>query len=100
VQKTQRRGLFVFKPRSFYRENEKEFVVGFRVPKKLALEDIKIKFNKNVLVINIEKSQTTDGSYSYDSFTQTFTTPETKADIKDIKTTIENGKVSVIVPIM
>jgi HSP20 family molecular chaperone IbpA len=98
-QKIQRRGTFVFRPKVTYREEEKEFVVIFRTPRNLTLEDINVKFVDNVLNIHIEKSQSADGSFSYESLSQAFTTPNTAATINDVKTVLDSGRVSVTVPI-
>jgi HSP20 family molecular chaperone IbpA len=99
-QKVQRDGAFVFRPRAAYKEEEKNFTVTFKTPKNLKLEDIKVKFDNSVLTINIEENKSTDNGFYYESFTQTYTTPVTKATINDVKTTLENNRFVVIVPII
>jgi HSP20 family molecular chaperone IbpA len=99
-QRVQQRGTFVFRPKATYKEEEGEFVVNFRSPRSLTLEDINVGFANNVLNIRIEKSHDTDNSFSYESLSQAFTTPNTTVTVDDVKTTVDNGRVSVVVPII
>jgi hypothetical protein len=97
-----RRGEFVFKLRDSYDEEKKEFSVTFKIPAILKLEEIKTSLEDGILIINIEKRQESKDGVFYNSLTQAFKLPETKAGLKDVRTTLDDASstVTVVVPII
>ncbi len=85
-------------------ENEKEFIVKVRLPKTFSLDDVKVDLKNRNLTIKVEKQtdikKENEKYYSYNSFFENFLIPETKAELKDIKTTLNNNELMVIVPIL
>jgi hypothetical protein len=98
-QRREQRRSFIFRPKSEYKEDTKEYVVEFRVPENLKLEDVKVDFIANTLAINIEKSQSADGELSYRAFMRVFRTPETKATRDNVDVALKDKKVTIVVPI-
>jgi HSP20 family molecular chaperone IbpA len=95
-------GEFIFKLKDQYDEKKKEFVVTFKVPAILKLEEVKMDFKNNVLTLSIEKKQKDGERIFYNSVTQAFRVPNTKAGEKDIKKMLDakSSTVTVVVPII
>ncbi|MDR2760937.1 MAG: Hsp20/alpha crystallin family protein [Rickettsiales bacterium] len=99
MQRSIKQKNFIFRPRSEYSEEKKEFTVNLRLPQNLKLEDVNIKFEKNILVIFIEESKKTENSFFYNSFTRKFEIPNTKATRNDLKINLENQLLKITAPI-
>lgn len=99
--KNQRNG-FVYNAK--VEKNEKEFTVKVKLPRTFTLDDVKVDLKDNNLILKVEKQtnvkKENEKFYSYNSFFESFSIPETKAELKDIKTTLNNNELVVIVPII
>ncbi|MDR0571464.1 MAG: Hsp20/alpha crystallin family protein [Rickettsiales bacterium] len=95
-------GEFVFRLKDRYDEEKKEFVVTFKVPTILKLEEVEVDLEDDILAINIEKKHRNKDGIFYNSLTQAFKLPETKAKLEDIKITLDDtsSTVTVVVPII
>lgn len=95
---------FSFNTQTNLNEEQNDFKIVMDIPENITMEDIKIYIRKNFISINISKNEKKeDKNYSLqtsNSFSQSFTIPETNAKINDLKANIENGKLSIIVPII
>ncbi len=96
------RNNFIYHAKS--EENEKEFIVKVKLPKVFDLNDVKIDLKDRNLIIKVEKqtdvSKENKKFYSYNSFFESFLIPETKAELKDVKTILNNNELMVVVPIL
>lgn len=85
-------------------KNEKEFTVKVKLPRTFTLDDVKVDLKDSNLILKVEKQtnvkKENEKFYSYNSFFESFSIPETKAELKDIKTTLNNNELVVIVPII
>lgn len=86
-----------------YDKEQQVFILEVFVPKNLKKEDVGLELNNNILgitysgfiQINYENTQTED----FVSIYKSFEIPQTKATINDVKYDVNNGILTVIVPI-
>ena len=87
----------------FFHKKNNQYLLKIKIPTDIENNDIKINFDNNVLSLNISKyhkeNEKDFNSQNYYSYSRIFTTPKTKADIKDIKKEIKNGILNIIIPI-
>jgi hypothetical protein len=105
--KNRRERKFVYKMEATLKE--KEFIIKGKLPKTFTLEDIAVELKNKNLLIKIEKQNTKSDknskSFSYSSFSEDFSLPNTKATLNDIKISLTEDKggdneLSIIVPIL
>ena len=104
VRKYNKKVPFSFNTQTNLDEKQNDFKIVMDIPENITMDDIRIYIRKDIISINISKNEKKeDENYSLqtsNSFSQSFTIPETNAKFKDLKTSIENGKLTIIVPIV
>ncbi|MBR2141119.1 MAG: Hsp20/alpha crystallin family protein [Rickettsiales bacterium] len=93
---------FVYRPKQ--EQTEKEFTLKMKLPRGVTANDVKVDLQNNNLIVKIEKSSNFSSddvkAYSYSSFFENFLVNPTKATIKDVKVSVENNELNVVVPII
>ena len=89
---------------SFFDKQNKQFFIKIKVPQDINNDDIKITFDKNILSLSITKfdevNKQSFNSQNYYSYARVFSTPETKATLKDIKKDVKDSLLTIIIPII
>lgn len=96
--------LFKKIPAANVKENDKDYTIELAVPG-MKKEDFKLEMENNMLTISSEKEENkneTEGKftrreYNYESFSRSFTLPETVKS-EDLKASYENGILKISVP--
>lgn len=98
--RTQRefRRQFVYYPQ--IKNNDESFEFSLKLPKEINKEDIKVDLQNNNLVIKIDKNIKDENSSFSTSFFESYTLPQTKATMKDVKIDFNKNELKVIVPIL
>lgn len=95
--------LTSFNTSTYLNKDKNEYVINVKVPKNIKMEDVKVDFKNSLISINIEKKEDEKGKdfefSSSNSFFQSFTTPKTTAENKDLKIKLDNGKLNIVVPL-
>ena len=86
---------FVFRPK--IKETEKDFTFKMNLPKDIKKNDIKTSFKDNMLNVQIEKREQGKGYFYFNSFNEMYTL-QSKATENEIKTELNDGILTIIVP--
>lgn len=96
--------IYSFYSKENYDQKAKRYVIELGVPENIEEKDIKIELKNNILVVSLTKNdEVKDGSTevkNYINFSRFFSIPKTSAAIKDIKHTLKDGVLTIIVPII
>ena len=89
---------FVYRPSINNTENSFDFSV--KLPRDIDRKDITVDLQEDNLIIKIEKNiKDKDSSFS-SSFFESYSLPETKATLKDVKVDYKKGELKISVPII
>lgn len=87
-------------------DENNNFILEISMPKEVNNKDIKLDLKDNLLLVSVEKFTTNDNKKKkskfnrYFSFSRIFTIPNTKANMQDIKTALDNSMFVVTIPII
>jgi HSP20 family protein len=88
---------FLSAPQTNIKKSDNEYKLFISIPG-LTKEDLKITTKDGVLKISFERNEKTDNTYFVNNFVKSYYIPEDVKE-KDIEGKVENGVLSIILPI-
>ncbi len=95
---------FSFSIQEKYDKENNQFIATINVPMNLDKKDIMVDFKDNIMTVSFsklnEKKDENSTMESYYNFSRSFSVPETKATLKDVKQVLNKGVLTLTVPII